>query len=330
MNHFTLEDIQSYCKDIGSILSHVTLRERIEDEQRIQLPKVLGTGTIERMQIRTGMEIIISDVELSQNLSAQIEETSGIFELNYFLSGEAVCHIHDQQVTIVEPISHVCYFQDVDVRIETKANTRCQFVEIRMSPENLLHYFDRDADKQAIQHIMQKKKGLIQSYQLSPMIKKCVYEILHCPYKGALKKIYFEAKAMELINLFFQENDLLYPAIEPSLPADDVEKLKQAKEIVLRHIDEPYSIKTLAKMVGLNEYKLKIGFRQLFDTTIFGLIRRRRMEKAAWLLEREGVNVSEAAVQVGYSNVSNFTVAFRKQYGCNPSEYLKRVKSFSQ
>lgn len=330
MNKFSLDDIQSYNKDMGSILSHMTLYEPLDDEQRFELPKMFGKGTIERMQIRKGMEIIISDMELAQNLSAHIEEDCGIFELNYFLSGETVFNYKDQQITIVEPTSNVCYFHDMKVHFETKANTHCHLVEIRMSPENLLHYFDREEDKEEIRHILQQKKGWIQSYQLSPMIKKSVFEILHCPYKGALKKIYFEAKAMELITLFFQENDLLFPAAEPSLHPEDIEKLKWARDIVLSRLEEPYSIPVLAKKVGLNEYKLKNGFRQLFDTTVFGLIRRRRMEKAAWLMEREGVNVSETAVMVGYSNVSNFTVAFRNHFGCNPSEYLKSIKAIQQ
>ncbi|MCS7463359.1 helix-turn-helix domain-containing protein [Paenibacillus doosanensis] len=41
------------------------------------------------------------------------------------------------------------------------------------------------------------------------------------------------------------------------------------------------------------------------------------------LPESEHLNVSEAAVAVGYSNMSKFTAAFRKQYGCTPNDYRK-------
>ncbi|MBB6669780.1 helix-turn-helix domain-containing protein [Cohnella nanjingensis] len=37
------------------------------------------------------------------------------------------------------------------------------------------------------------------------------------------------------------------------------------------------------------------------------------------------LNIGEIAASDGYSNASNFTTAFRKQYGCNPSEYVKRI-----
>lgn len=60
--------------------------------------------------------------------------------------------------------------------------------------------------------------------------------------------------------------------------------------------------------------------------TIFELVRIKRMEKALWYMEVEGLNIGKTAVSVGYSNVSNFTTTFRKHYGCNPSEYLKRIE----
>ncbi|WP_311295020.1 AraC family transcriptional regulator [Paenibacillus sp. MER TA 81-3] len=85
------------------------------------------------------------------------------------------------------------------------------------------------------------------------------------------------------------------------------------------------AIRELAKQVGMNECKLKKGFRERFGMTIFELVRQKRMEKALWYMEVERLNVGETAVSVGYSNASNFTTTFRKLHGCNPSEYLKRI-----
>src|SRR5699024_9190856 len=73
-------------------------------------------------------------------------------------------------------------------------------------------------------------------------------------------------------------------------------------------------------------FQLKKGFRELYGITIFGFIRSQRMEQAARLMKMEGYNVSETASIIGYSNFSNFTVAFRKHFGCNPIEYLKDMK----
>ncbi|MGV2806306.1 helix-turn-helix domain-containing protein, partial [Clostridium perfringens] len=102
-------------------------------------------------------------------------------------------------------------------------------------------------------------------------------------------------------------------------------KLEQARQLVIHHFEQPLSIQQLARRVGLNEFKLKKGFRERFGITIFELVRKQRMEKAIWYMETEGYNVGETAVSVGYSNASNFATTFRKYYGCNPGEYLKAI-----
>ncbi|WP_212667935.1 helix-turn-helix transcriptional regulator [Virgibacillus pantothenticus] len=172
---------------------------------------------------------------------------------------------------------------------------------------------------------MYRQKGYINSYVLSPSVKKCLFEIIHCPYQGMIKKIFIEAKVMELITLYLRDELHCNDHFKPSLHTKDTKKLHQARDIVINNLDDPYSIKDLAKIIGLNEFKLKNGFKQLFGKTIFSLIRSERMEKAALMME-EGYNVSETGTFIGYSNLSNFTVTFRKHFGCNPSEYLKHIK----
>jgi len=47
------------------------------------------------------------------------------------------------------------------------------------------------------------------------------------------------------------------------------------------------------------------------------------MEQARYLLEHEGLNVSEASFAVGYNNISYFIKAFKERYGFYPGTYVK-------
>lgn len=118
-----------------------------------------------------------------------------------------------------------------------------------------------------------------------------------------------------------RDADRLRP--KSKLNAYDIECLHRTKEIVSRMWREPPSLLELSRMVGLNDYKLKLGFKELFGTTVFGHIRRLRMNEARILLEQGQVNVSEAAVRVGYHNLSHFALLFRQTFGYNPSELRK-------
>lgn len=79
---------------------------------------------------------------------------------------------------------------------------------------------------------------------------------------------------------------------------------------------------TLARQVGLNDFKLKLGFRQVFGTTVFGYLHEHRMEQAQLLLQERRMNVEEVARTVGYANRSSFA-AFRKKFGINPKYYTR-------
>ena len=149
-------------------------------------------------------------------------------------------------------------------------------------------------------------------------------QIMHCPYQGAMKRLYLESKVMELIALrlgqFLEASG--GQKRSPSLRADDVERIYRAKEILLQNLTDPPSLATLGRRVALNEHKLKVGFRELFDTTVFGYLHTQRMERAKQLLEAGSMTIIAIAQTVGYANRSHFAAAFRKWFGANPMAYL--------
>lgn len=103
-----------------------------------------------------------------------------------------------------------------------------------------------------------------------------------------------------------------------SLARSDLERLERARRLLLDRIDSPPSLRDLARHVGLNEVKLKVGFRTAFGNSVFGYLRVERMELARRLLVQRGLSVTEVALRVGYANPSKFAGAFRKHFGFMP------------
>ena len=108
------------------------------------------------------------------------------------------------------------------------------------------------------------------------------------------------------------------------LNPQDKERVYQAREILERAMADPPSLQQLAEQVGIGDYKLKQDFRTAFGTTVFGYLRSHRLEQARQLLTTRTMNVSEVAQLVGYSSLSKFTAAFKKQFGVLPSAISKR------
>ena len=102
----------------------------------------------------------------------------------------------------------------------------------------------------------------------------------------------------------------------------DRQKIIKAREILLEHIGEPITIKALSRKVAINECYLKKGFKEIFGTTIFDFYQSQRMEHAKYLLYEKGLSVTEVSHLLGYSSISHFSTAFKKQTGIKPCELL--------
>lgn len=114
------------------------------------------------------------------------------------------------------------------------------------------------------------------------------------------------------------------PAASP-LTATDVEKIERARTILSEQLHNPLTVDYLATAVGLNEHKLKEGFRYLFDSTPAKVLLDLRMRKAMTLLEA-GQQVAQAAWQVGYKYPNNFTVAFTRYFGRPPKSIFGKKR----
>lgn len=98
-------------------------------------------------------------------------------------------------------------------------------------------------------------------------------------------------------------------------------KLLAARELLLNDLSKPPTIEQLSRETGLNQLKLKRGFKIMFGDSIYALFQKERMERAKYLLVKN--NVTDTAIVLGYSNISHFSNAFRKQFGLLPSEIRK-------
>ena len=143
--------------------------------------------------------------------------------------------------------------------------------------------------------------------------------IRQCPFAGVTRYIFTESKLLELFVLQMDHLQALQsnPAETYWSPADK-EKLHAAREYIAKSYLEALSLKGLTYRFGLNEYKLKKGYKYFFHTTVFGDIHRLRMQEAKQLLSDRAMNVTDVAFHIGYNNLSSFSYAFKKMFGYNP------------
>ena len=104
----------------------------------------------------------------------------------------------------------------------------------------------------------------------------------------------------------------------------DVPAIELAKSIIDKDPVSHIHIPMLADKAGINEFKLKIGFRELFHTSPYQYRLRLCLEKAKELLEDTDDTIDQIASKVGFDTYNGFSTAFKKAYNIPPTAYRNR------
>ena len=150
-------------------------------------------------------------------------------------------------------------------------------------------------------------------------ISYIVNQLLQCTYDEAVRRLYYDSLVKELLLL------LLLQKNRDSINGKRyMESIYEARSIIVKNTSRHYSITEVAQQVGLNEVKLKSGFKQVFGTGIFQFMLQAKMQKAWTLILETDKPVKEIAVLTGYTSKQNFVTAFKRYFNATPGSLRKK------
>ena len=163
---------------------------------------------------------------------------------------------------------------------------------------------------------------------VTPGMLRILNELIDCGYTGELRSVYMQSKVPALLLLALEQ--IIHRPAEKEIPIllrrYDIEKIHETRAYLLLHMENPPTLKELAHKMGMNDFKLKKGYKQVFGTTIFGDFTRARMEKAMYYLVETDLPLTEISLQIGYQDPPNFIRAFKSYYGSTPGQVRKHAR----
>lgn len=147
-----------------------------------------------------------------------------------------------------------------------------------------------------------------------------IFAAIH-QYPEALLLPFLHAKAQEILCSVLRQ--LAAPSVDSTahgLRSRDVNRIYEARDIVLAKLETPPSLAELSRAVGVCQTKLKAGFKAIFGATVFEYVRARQMERGLELLLGTDKSISEIAYEVGYRYPANFTHAFKRHFNYLPTQ----------
>lgn len=287
-------------------------------------PREVGTDYMENIKIQDDFFLLKTIYNFKQATTIKATQSEKKFVITISLKGNTLYkNIDKQKIYFKEGFTTISLFDKTEGIREFQTNEINQirlilnesFLQRNLNSSVIEKYFNND-----------ESLNLIDFSPTSLHSQILLNDILTCKLTGELYSIYTQAKALELLTLELSKLDKKKDEI--FLDNYDKEAIHHAREILINNMHNPPSIVELAKQVHLNEFKLKKGFKQVFNTTPYKLLNEYKMNKAKKLLEEGIYNINEISSIVGFKYANNFTNAFYKEFNIRPKDLMKSRKYY--
>ena len=221
--------------------------------------------------------------------------------------------------------SGLIYFKDSPMTVLTQLPAGGKLLSVLISVPHFHSLFAHEGNSFFNFDNIKGGRPVIEEKVTSASLKIVLNQIVAKKLHGALQKLYIKGKIYELISLYFNISEETASDNCPFMANEEtVAQIKKAKDILIENMAQPPSLEELSKAVGINLKKLKMGFKEFYGVPVYTFLLNYKLDYAKKLLEENQLNVSEIALQIGYTNSSHFIAAFKKKFNITPKQFTKQ------
>lgn len=108
--------------------------------------------------------------------------------------------------------------------------------------------------------------------------------------------------------------------------SDKISQIKPLCDFAEKNFMYPLPLDLLAQKTGVGKFELCRKFKKITGGTVVDFINYIRLKNAEEKLADPKKNITETALECGFSSVQYFNKVFKGQYGCPPGAYKKNSK----
>nr|WP_320191222.1 AraC family transcriptional regulator [uncultured Desulfobacter sp.] len=293
---------------------------------KVELPSLPGRGRWDIDVFSSGLKLIVMDTALHQPIQTQGAFKKPMVGLGFCLAGEFDLSLMSSKTRSNIRAGQSGFFtfpKEFEMTQHLPADHLLR-IYLMLEGEMLSSFTQGDEDYfSPVIKSFEKKQADRVVHSTTALMRTVLYQMLHCPYCGKARQIHLESKAMELISHKLAQLHPSFTCLGNELKRSDYDRIIHAAEVLVNNLDDPPNVTELARSVGLSRAKLHRCFRRVYGVPPFEYLRNHRLKTAMLLLQSGKINVTEAALSVGYANLSYFSKAFKTMFGVTPGALLR-------
>ncbi|MEX0275562.1 MAG: helix-turn-helix transcriptional regulator, partial [Flavobacteriaceae bacterium] len=275
--------------------------------------KNIEEGSLGEIQVDEQIYVlrVRNDGQVTRTVERHIDRS--YIQFHFCTKGDAKFNFNEGRyaLQVREEHSLLLYNTQTDLPLNLELAPNTWVVSVLMSIRKFHGLFSQEADAIPFLETANTEKKYYAQENVAPVQAVVLSQLMNATVHPSVAPLYIKSKVYELIAIYFNRSSDVDMEQCPYLANEEnVQKIRLAKEIILRRLFEPPTLKELSNEIGLPLKKLKEGFKQLYGDTVYGFLFDHKMEEARKLLESGRYNVNEVALKVGYSTASHFISAF--------------------
>jgi AraC-like DNA-binding protein len=303
---------------------------------QLLFPEAIGTGSFRHLHVPNGLHAYIIDCTLHQDWLVHVNKsTEEYYTLRFdelVVPQSLTLSVGEEKIREKNTNKALAYLTSSLYNWSYEGTAGCTYkgVNIVFSKQWLAQYFEVERVEEVLSAYISLKAESINIVPLDARYRRWMKTICQVEADNPLRITILQNRMMLLIERFFASlfEKMSNPAYRLPLTHDDIARVMHIERLLTRNVlQTPPSIQQLAKIAAISESKLKKDFKTMYSFPIYEYFQKARMHAAQDKLLTGKYSVKEVAMELGYSNLSNFTIAFKKEFGMLPSQLLTQKKT---
>lgn len=321
---YELTTYKKFLEDIANFLGLKIV------DNAIHFPEQIGNGFMKLIVLPGGVEAILSHFRLNHDFLLERKKDDTEY---YTFCCEEIKEVTEFSMTIESDTFEMkddgrsaMYLTSFlyDVGYSIKSNAIASSVRVFLTPEWVKNYLGFARKEEVLQQYLELKTAGILYKKVDAESALMMNELLK--EKSPQSLLFYHTRILRLLDTFanWLTEEIIRHPTTMNISAKDIERVREIESKLTSDFSAPPpTIPELAKSIAISESKLKTLFKTVYGLPPYEYFQKHRMEKARLMLLSKKYSIKDVGYAVGYANLSNFTLAFKKQFNQLPSDLLK-------
>lgn len=319
---YVVKDFEQMVEDWSDILNVN------HDHHLLWLPASAGSGYVYANNINEAMSFLLMNVKFDDDVALERKALNEMNLLLYFL------HVNVADFyEIASDVDKIKYGANVKRRsiflsstnypleITYSKGTEVQLIGVFFKSSLVRKFFKKDIYHYLTEYSQVRLRDHDKK-SISDAENKLLQEIFETDIKDEFGKLVLHNRILLLIekilNRFLIEE---FPSSRAPASREGDDGLKEVELILAEKEPGKFpSIQELSRVALMSSTKLKKRFKEVYGMKLYQFYNYNRLHRARQWIESGETNIKEAAYRIGFANLSNFSKAFKKEFGLLPSQ----------